>query len=47
MLEKRAKALGAYLPGRRSNAQDHLQVITVINFKDALLDRSSCAEHAP
>jgi len=31
MLEKGAKAPGTYLPGRR--AGDHLQVITVINFK--------------
>ncbi|MCA0270872.1 MAG: plasmid partitioning protein RepA [Proteobacteria bacterium] len=31
MLEKGAKSPGTYLPGRR--AGDHLQVITVINFK--------------
>ncbi|WP_265502405.1 plasmid partitioning protein RepA [Paracoccus beibuensis] len=31
MLEKGAKAPGTYLPGRRDG--DHLQVITVINFK--------------
>ena len=31
MLEKGAKSPGTYLPGRRG--QDHLQVITVINFK--------------
>lgn len=31
MLEKGAKTPGTYLPGRRGN--DHLQVITVINFK--------------
>lgn len=31
MLEKGAKTPGTYLPGRRSG--DHLQVITVINFK--------------
>lgn len=31
MLEKGAKSPGTYLPGRRDN--DHLQVITVINFK--------------
>ncbi|MFQ6776003.1 plasmid partitioning protein RepA, partial [Cereibacter sphaeroides] len=31
LLEKRAKAPGTYLPGRREG--DHLQVITVINFK--------------
>ena len=31
MLEKGAKSSGTYLPGRRG--QDHLQVITVINFK--------------
>jgi chromosome partitioning protein len=31
MLEKVAKSAGTYLPGRR--AGDHLQVITVINFK--------------
>ncbi|KKN06230.1 hypothetical protein LCGC14_1079360 [marine sediment metagenome] len=31
MLDKGAKAPGTYLPGRR--AGDHLQVITVINFK--------------
>lgn len=35
MLEKGTKTPGTYLPGRRSNADggDHLQVITVINFK--------------
>ncbi len=31
MLEKGAKAPGTYLPGRRDG--DHLQVVTVINFK--------------
>lgn len=31
MLEKGAKSAGTYLPGRRNG--DHLQVITVINFK--------------
>ncbi|MGC9448134.1 plasmid partitioning protein RepA [Cereibacter johrii] len=31
LLEKRAKTPGTYLPGRREG--DHLQVITVINFK--------------
>ncbi|TKW64928.1 MAG: plasmid partitioning protein RepA [Paracoccus denitrificans] len=31
MLEKGAKSTGTYLPGRREG--DHLQVITVINFK--------------
>ena len=31
MLEKGAKAPGTYLPGRREG--DHLQVISVINFK--------------
>ncbi len=31
MLEKGAKAPGTYLPGRREG--DHLQVVTVINFK--------------
>ncbi len=31
LLEKRAKTPGSYLPGRRTG--DHLQVITVINFK--------------
>ncbi|TRD15374.1 plasmid partitioning protein RepA [Palleronia caenipelagi] len=31
MLEEGAKSAGTYLPGRR--ADDHLQVITVINFK--------------
>lgn len=31
MLEKGAKSVGTYLPGRRGD--DHLQVITVINFK--------------
>ncbi len=31
LLEKGAKAPGTYLPGRRD--EDHLQVITVINFK--------------
>ena len=31
LLEKGAKSAGTYLPGRR--AGDHLQVITVINFK--------------
>ncbi len=31
MLEKGAKSAGTYLPGRRKG--DHLQVITVINFK--------------
>ncbi|MCB5410454.1 plasmid partitioning protein RepA [Pseudogemmobacter sp. CC-YST710] len=36
LLEKGAKAPGTYLPGRRAHAdgrEDHLQVITVINFK--------------
>jgi len=35
MLEKGTKTPGTYLPGRRSHADggDHLQVITVINFK--------------
>lgn len=31
LLEKGAKSIGTYLPGRRED--DHLQVITVINFK--------------
>lgn len=42
LLEAGAKSLGTYLPGRREG--DHLQVITVINFKGGV-GKTTAAAH--